>query len=64
MPALSTAGVRAVWTPNTVVDVQDEEFGLFGPWYLSSVTMRRGPETTTELTLMRPEDCVFLPELE
>jgi len=64
VPALGAAGVRAVWTPNTVVDVQDEEFGLFGPWYLSSVTMRRGPETTTELTLMRPEDCVFLPELE
>jgi len=55
----SLLGGTAVWAPDTVVDVQDDEFGISGPHYVETVTFRRGPETTTELQLMRIEDLVF-----
>lgn len=57
-PALGT-GERAVWTPDTVIDVDDDEFNLHGSFYLEQVAFRRNPQTTTELTLLRPEDLVF-----
>jgi prophage tail gpP-like protein len=50
---------RLVWTPDTVVDVEDDELGVNGPYYIASVTFERGPETTTKLSLMRPQDLVF-----
>lgn len=52
------SGRRAVWTPDTMVQVDDDEFGLHGNFYLESVTFKR-PPTTTELVLMRPSDLVF-----
>jgi prophage tail gpP-like protein len=58
IPSLAT-GARAVWAPDTVVDVRDDELGLSGSYYLERVVFRRNPQTTTELTLMRPEDLVF-----
>lgn len=57
-PTLRT-GERAVWTPDTVVYVQDDEFGIEGPWYVEQVGFRRQPQTTTELTLLRIQDLVF-----
>lgn len=50
---------RAVVVPDTVVDVQDEELGISGPYYVETVIRRRSPETTTTVRLMRPEDLVF-----
>lgn len=58
IPSLAN-GERAVWAPDTVVNVVDDEYGLNGSYYLEKVTFRRSPQTTTELTLMRPEDLVF-----
>lgn len=52
-------GQRAVWAVDTVVEVDDEEFGLQGQYYIESVEFRRGPETTTVLTLQRPTDLIF-----
>lgn len=52
-------GERAVWAPDTVVAVDDGEYGIQGNYYIERVVFRRGPETTTELTLQRPEDLVF-----
>ena len=57
-PTLGT-GERGVWTPDTVVDVDDDEFGLYGSFYVEQVGFRRQPQTTTELTLLRPADLVF-----
>lgn len=58
VPAIGT-GNRAVWVPNTVVTIQDEEFGISGDFYLEACTYRRGPETTTELRFMKPSHLVF-----
>lgn len=52
-------GQRAVWAKDTVVRVQDDELGLDGNYYVEKVVLRRGPQTTTELTLQRPADLVF-----
>lgn len=60
-PALNGGG-RAVWQPDTVVEVDDEELGIKGPMYIESVTYRRKPETTTELRLLRIEDLIFAEE--
>jgi prophage tail gpP-like protein len=50
---------RAIWCPDTVVDVQDDEYGLQDTYYLHGVTYERSPHTTTTLHLMRKEDLVF-----
>ena len=52
-------GARAVWTPDIVVDVQDDEIGISAPYWVSDVAFRRAPETTTDVTLVRPTDLVF-----
>jgi prophage tail gpP-like protein len=53
-------GRRATWSVDTIVDVQDDEFGIFGPHYIEAVSFRRGSNgTSTELVLMRPEDLIF-----
>lgn len=57
-PTLRT-GERGVWTPDTVVYLQDDEFGIEGPWYVEQVAFHRNPHTTTELTLLRIQDLVF-----
>lgn len=51
-------GARVVWAPDTMVDVQDDEFGLSSTFWVESVTFHR-PPTTTTIVLMRPEDLVF-----
>lgn len=52
-------GKPVVWAPDTVVDIEDDEFGITGRYYLENVTKRRGPEATTVLRFMRLDDVVF-----
>lgn len=59
IPSLVT-NTMAVWTPDTVVDVQDEELGISGNHWIERVRYARSSSgTTTEITLMRPDDLVF-----
>ncbi len=55
------SGGRAVWTPDTVVSVDDDEFGIRADLWLESVAFQRAESggTTTRLRLMRPEDLIF-----
>jgi prophage tail gpP-like protein len=50
---------RAVITPDTVVNVRDEELGLIDNFYVETVIRRRSPQTTTTIRLMRLDDLVF-----
>jgi prophage tail gpP-like protein len=50
---------RVVWAMDTVVDVDDQDLGVQGSFWVESVEMSRGPETNTTINLMRPEDLVF-----
>lgn len=50
---------RVIWAPDTVVLVEDEELGLSGPFWIEAVEQSRRPETTTTVSLMRPEDVIF-----
>lgn len=53
-------GGRAVWTPDTIVEVIDDEYGISGLFWIEGVTFRGGPQgRTTELALTRPSDLVF-----
>lgn len=53
-------GGRIVWGVDTMVEVEDQRLGIVGNFYVEALSFRRGPEgTTTEITLMRPEDVVF-----
>jgi prophage tail gpP-like protein len=60
-PVLRDPSMRAVWAPDTVVRVLDDEHGISGDFWVEGVTFRGSSShgTTTELTLMRPEDLVF-----
>lgn len=49
----------AIVTTDTIVHVDDEELGLDGDFYVESIRRRRGPQTTTEIHLMRKEDIIF-----
>lgn len=60
-PALAGGG-RAIWAPDTVVHVVDDELGIDGPMYVESCVYERKPFTTTKLKLMRVEDLVFAEE--
>lgn len=55
---MGTANQRAVWAPDTVVAVDDDEIGVSGNYYIEGVTFRGYPQTTT-LRLMRIQDLVF-----
>lgn len=57
-PALGTSK-RAVWTPDTLVEVEDDEFGLHNTFWIESCEYKRGPETTTTIRLMRKTDLLF-----
>ncbi len=58
-PAIN-GGERLTWAVDTMVEVDDQEFGLRGNFWIESVNFKRdGGGTTTELHLMRPEDLVF-----
>lgn len=50
---------RAVWTPDTMVEVDDDELGLKGLFYIEACTHSRGPQTTSTIHLMRPQDLIF-----
>lgn len=53
-------GKRPIWTIDTIVDVQDDVLGINGPHWISEVRYRGSPEgTTTQISLMRPDDLVF-----
>lgn len=50
---------RYVWTPDTVVEVDDREIGVRGNFYVESVAMNCNPQKTTTVRLMKPADLVF-----
>jgi prophage tail gpP-like protein len=52
-------GDLACWTRNTVVDVQDEELGIFGPHWLSDVAQSGGERTTSTISLHKPDHQVY-----
>jgi prophage tail gpP-like protein len=59
-PFLPDPSQYTVWDIDTVVRVLDEELGIEGNFWIEGVCFRCGNDgTTTELTLMRPEDLVF-----
>lgn len=63
MPSIQGAGT-AIWGPNLVARVSDDEVPIEGSLYVESVRYSRKPDTTTTITLMRPEDLIFAkPEL-
>jgi hypothetical protein len=55
-------GGRAVWAPDTTVEVIDEELGLQGVMYLESVTFHASPHRWSELHVMRVDDLVYAEE--
>ncbi len=59
--AVNPNGQRAVWAPDTMVALDDQEVGLKGLFYVEGVTHRcsEGSGRTTTLRLLRPEDLVF-----
>jgi prophage tail gpP-like protein len=58
-PSMAGGGKRAVWTPDTTVDIDDDELGIKGLFYVEGVTFSRSPFSTTTLHVMRVEDLVF-----
>lgn len=52
-------GGRAIWTPDTTVEVDDDEFGIKETFWIESVEMSRKPQTITTIRLMRTYDAVF-----
>lgn len=58
---LAIGGGRAVWQPDTTVEVIDDELGIDGPMYLESVTFSQEP-MQAQLHLMRIEDLLFAEE--
>lgn len=62
-PSVVAKDGSAVWCPDTVCRVDDEELGIHSNFYIEQVAFTRGPETTTTVTLMRPEDLVFADDL-
>ncbi len=56
---IGTSGQRVVWSPNTTVQVDDDELDIHGVFYIEGVRFTRGPQTLTELHLMRPADMLF-----
>lgn len=52
-----------VWVPDTVCRVDDDELDIHGNFYIEAVTYQRSPQTTTEITLMRPQDLIFADKL-
>lgn len=65
VPALNgrTARDRAVWAVDSLVEVDDNEYGISETLWVSDVTFRRdGSGTYTDLTFCRLDDLVFAPE--
>lgn len=61
LPLLSAPSRRAIPTPDTVVSLIDEEHGLEGDFWIERVRFRASANggTSTEVTLMVPDDLVF-----
>lgn len=59
-PCLLTNGkTRAVFAPDTVVEVDDDEYGIHGNMWIESVTHRRSPHTTTTIRMLSPDVLIF-----
>ena len=59
-PSLARPGERVVWTPDTMIEVLDDELGIYENLWASDDAYRRGADgTTTEITLHRAGDLVF-----
>lgn len=58
VPGIKGPGV-AIWGPDLTCRVSDDEIPIEGKLYIEAIEFSRKPETTTTLTLMRPEDLVF-----
>lgn len=60
-PIIGTADTRALWAPDAVADVRDEEYEIAAPLWISEVVMRSDATggSTTDITLHRPGDLVF-----
>lgn len=59
-PSLLTNGkTRAVFAPDTVVAVDDDEYGLHGNFWIESVVYRRQPHTTTTIRMLSPDTLIF-----
>jgi hypothetical protein len=52
-------GGRAVWAPDTIVEVNDELLGITGTFWVAQVTHMRNPKSTSLIELMRLGDLVF-----
>ncbi len=71
-PSPNSSTGFGVFGPDTVVNVQDDEFHVDNDdslnfkrdFYLEAVTYSRNPQTQTKLTLMRPGDLVFATGLQ
>jgi len=59
VPTIKGGDGYGVWCPDMVTTVDDEELGISGSYYVQDVTFRRNPQTSTTISLMRPEDLVF-----
>lgn len=62
-PSKFAKGSYGVWVPDTVCRVDDDELDIHANFYVEAVTFKRSPETTTEITLMRPQDLIFADKL-
>ena len=59
-PSLTGGGdARAIWTPDTMVEVDDDELGIHGLFYVEAVTHTRLRKTESTVHLMRPQDLIF-----
>lgn len=52
------SGLTSTWCPNTMVEVQDDELGIKGNFYIEEVTFSAPPCETT-LSLMNPIHMIF-----
>lgn len=48
-----------LWSPDTVVQIEDEDIGISGPHYLESVMFSAQPQANTTLRFMRPDDVLY-----
>jgi hypothetical protein len=58
-PIIGSESQQGIFNIDTILDIEDEENDVYGPHWVETVTMRgepRGPGTTTEIVLQRPED--------
>lgn len=58
LPLVNGRG-EAVVVPDSVIEVNDEEIGVHGNFYVETVEHASRPHAETSITLMRPEDVVF-----